>query len=407
MRNVKGYGMNKSVPLRLTVIAAALLASAGAHAVDAFDPATNLLTMDAVTMTGTTYKNVAVTVNSYTLLSTGAGSPADTFDPNSNLLVLGTVAYQGSLVNNANVRINSYTLLSAGGPGTAGTQGSPNYSGEMAAYLSTLNNYRTQCGVPALAQNTLLDAAAVNVGTTVGLGAQVSQATAAGYAVPSTVGAVRSDYWSNSTNTTAVGQYQAKMAIMDPYALLTLMRPYTEIGMYYRLQQAGATNQRGARVALGNPISRNTPSPVTFPCANSTDIPTGMPYTTGAVYYVGSPVGGTSGNGTMDQTSLRGAPIAVFANPGQTLVITNAAVTAQGGGGVPISIRDATKTSTDAPNYAPSDKMLYGYEGYVWPQQPLQANTAYDVVIFGTVDGVAFGKNFTFRTGAAIPIWFP
>lgn len=399
--------MTKMTSLRLTVLAAALSFSFGAHAVDAFNPTTNLLTLDAVTMSGTTYKNVAVTVNSYTLLSTGAGSPSDTFDPNSNLLVLGTVAFQGDLVNNVNVRINSYTLLSAGGPGTTGTQASPNYSGELSGYLSTLNNYRTQCGLPALAQNTILDAAAPNVGTSGAVGAQVTQATGVGYALPGLSGAVGSDYWSNSTARTTVGQYQAQMAIMDPYSLLTLMRPYTEIGMAYKLQQAGAVNQRGARVILGNPVSRNVPSPVTFPCQNTTDAPTGMPLNTGSVLYVASPSNAKYGNGVMSQTQIRGTPIGVWANPGENLVITNAAVTARGGAGVPISIRDATKTSTDDPNYAPGDNMMYSYEAYVWPQTMLQANTTYDVVIFGTVNGAAFGKNYSFRTGAAIPINLP
>lgn len=372
-----------------------LFVSSAAFAVDSFDPSSNLLTMDSVTTGGVTYRNVAVTVGGYELLGVVGGSPgADSFNPVNNVLVLGSVAFQGAVYNNVSIKINAYSILSVGGPGTPGALATNTYSGEMAGYLAQLNTFRTQCGIPALTQNTVLDAAAQTLGTG-GNTTSVELATAFAYTAPSTVGGIRSNYWSNSTNKTLVGQLELQTAMMDYNASLTMMRPYTDIGMVLTLGKAGSINQRGASVMLGNPVPRNTSAPVTFPCANTTDI---APYTTGnggGLSYSGLPATALSSDGTLGPTGSEGTPIVVFANPGDTLVLTNAAVTAQGGAGVPVSILTG------------ASRTRYSYEGAVWPQQNLLPNTAYDVVIFGTVNGAAFSKNFTFRTGAAIPLFLP
>lgn len=387
---------SKSIFTKRTVaLVVAALASVAAHAVDSFDSTSNLLTLDSVTMTGTTYRNVAVTVNSYSLVGIAGGSPAaDTFDPASNTLVLGAVAFQGTTYNNATVKINSYTLLSAGGPGTPGTLATNAYTGEMAGYLAQLNTYRTQCGISALSQNTLLDAGAVGLANVSASVTSVTVATGTGYAVPSTVGGVVSDYLSNSTNNAMVGQLELQTALMDPGTVLNLMRPYTEVGLAPQTGHAGATNSRFANVMLGNPAARNTPSVVTFPCANTVDV---APYTSstgGLVFYASTPATAQFNSSLNAPNGTQGTPIAVFANVGQTLVLTNAAVTDSNGARVPVTLLS-------------SDRTVYPYEGYVWPQANLQPNTAYSVVIFGTVNGAAFSKAFTFRTGAAITLSLP
>ena len=90
-----------------------------AHAIDSFDPGTKLLSLDAVLLSGTTYRQVTVTVNAYTLLGVDNGTPGpDSFDPNSSLLTLGAVSFQGTTYNNVRVRVTSYTLLGVGGSGT-------------------------------------------------------------------------------------------------------------------------------------------------------------------------------------------------------------------------------------------------------------------------------------------------
>ncbi len=108
----------KNKPLVNTARAVAvlsLLASFAAQAVDSFDASTQLLTLDAVTLGGTTYNNVRATVSAYTLLGVDGGTPvADTFDAGTNLLTLGAVTFQGATYNNVRVHINTYTLLSVG-----------------------------------------------------------------------------------------------------------------------------------------------------------------------------------------------------------------------------------------------------------------------------------------------------
>ena len=90
--------------------------SCNACAVDAFDAGSKLLSLDAVLLSGTTYRQVTATINAYTLLGVDNGTPgADTFDPNTSLLTLGAVTFQGNTYNNVRVRITSYTLVSVGG----------------------------------------------------------------------------------------------------------------------------------------------------------------------------------------------------------------------------------------------------------------------------------------------------
>ncbi|MEO7106114.1 MAG: hypothetical protein ABIZ09_07065 [Rhodoferax sp.] len=99
----------------IAVAVFSLCTSFHAQAVDAFDAGTKLLSLDAVSMSGTTYNQVKATVDSYTLLGVGSGAPiADTFDPTTNLLTLGAVAFQGATYNNVHVTVNAYTLLSVG-----------------------------------------------------------------------------------------------------------------------------------------------------------------------------------------------------------------------------------------------------------------------------------------------------
>ncbi len=403
----------KKNAMRAVALAAVGLGNLTAHAVDAFDPATNLLTLESVSVGGQTYRNVAVTINSFSLIGIAGGSPAaDAFDPASNTLVLGSVAFQGTTYTNATVKINSYTLLSAAGAPTPGTQAVANYpaASEAGGYFTALNNYRTQCGLPALSQNAALDVGSVVTATgpiaigtqrSLALGDQFASARAAGYAAPTTVGALIGAYVSNSTDQVTVGKLIAQGEMADPYGLLTLMRPYTEIGLTYTTGLAGGTHQRFMQSMLGNPLSRGLVSPVTFPCANTTDIaPGSAAYLQNGTNYVGTPINSTVVSGIYAATV--GTPISVMANPGDTLTLSSATVTLQGGSAVPVVLRDYTKSAGIVPNWPASANLLYSYEANVTPTSVLQANAAYNVVINGVMNGVPFNKTFTFRTGAPI-----
>ena len=97
--------------VRCAVWVFGLCATFGAHAVNSFDLATGRLSLDSVSVGGTTYSDVAVTVNAYALQSVAGGAPgATSFDPTSNILMLGTVSFQGATYNNVRVRIDSYAL---------------------------------------------------------------------------------------------------------------------------------------------------------------------------------------------------------------------------------------------------------------------------------------------------------
>lgn len=381
---------------RLAAMALMVGAASSAFGVNSFDSATNLLTLDSVSVGGSTYYNVAVTVDSYDLLGVAGGAAgASTFNTSTNSLFLGSVAYQGTVYTNVSIKINAYRLHSTAPAATPGTLGTSTYTNEIAVYLSTLNNYRTQCGIPTLAQNTVLDSVAFSVGIQEGsnLNHPNTLSASVGYAVPHTAGGVRSTYRSGSANKDAVGLAMLNTTIMDPSAMLNLFRPYTDIGMAYDLQTTGGIS-RGARTMYGNPAARNLPSPVTFPCANTTNVP---PYGTtfvGGVYFAAMAPTGLTTDYIEWINGSQGTPIAVFANPGQTMVLTGASVTLRGGMAVPVTLKSNHRT-------------IYPYEGFVWPRQNLLPNSTYDVVIYGTVDGAAFSKQFAFKTGDAIPLAIP
>lgn len=365
-------------------LTAMVVATVNAYAVDAFDSKDGLLTLDKVSVGGTTYRSVVATVNAYTLVGVAGGTPVEnTFDAATNTLVMGEVAHQGVTYKNVTVILRTFTLRTSGNTVLANsTLATSKFTGEMAGYFSALNNYRTQCGIEALSENTLLDGIATSVGAAT---TPSSLASTAGYPGWSTVGAVSSDYLSNSSNAALVGQYQLQLALMDPAAMLTLMRPYTQIGMVATLG-SGAVNQRGAKVVLGTPVSRNMPGVVTFPCANTTDIAPFDPANTGSVSYVG-PVYGEFNNDHL-VTGAQGTPIAVYASVG--VALTSGTVTARGGVSVPVKLK--------------SGSMMYATEGYIWPQAKLTPNTTYDVEIAGVLGGgYRFTKSFSFKTGASIP----
>lgn len=87
----------------------------GAHAVDSFNAVSSYLALDQVVVQGLgSFKNAAVTVQSYTLLGVdGGAAKANSFDPASQLLTLGSVVFDGNTYTNVRVRINAYTVLGA------------------------------------------------------------------------------------------------------------------------------------------------------------------------------------------------------------------------------------------------------------------------------------------------------
>ena len=165
----------KTIAFTATVVTLfSLGATFDADALDAFDPASKLLALDAVTMSGTTYNQVRATVNAYTLLGVDGGTPvADTFDPANGLLILGAVAYQGSTYNNVRATVSSYTLLSVGADGTpvygnlAGADIGPGASLHGALPFPASNAWNTDISAAPVDANS--DALIASIGLTRGL----------------------------------------------------------------------------------------------------------------------------------------------------------------------------------------------------------------------------------------------
>lgn len=391
-----------------TMIALAIAAlAAQAHAVDAFDTSNSTLSLENVTVGATAYRNVAAKITGYNVLGVdGGNAQVTTFDSATNVLRLGTVAVGGSNYTNARVQVTGYELLNSGSSATAGTLASTNYTTglERTAFLNTVNQYRTECGLPALAQNSTLDKVASGVGLGAagkGLGGTQSLASTNGYAQPTTVGGLLISYNTTSVETQAVGSTFAKVVLADPYALLALARPYSEVGLANYSVTAVSPVQAKMQVATGNQ-QRIVPtgSVATLPCANTTAAVPGA--TKGAKYsvtYAGAPSDSTTTDASFGSQSTRGTPVAVMANPGDTLVIDSASMTINGQD-LAVVIADSSKPMN---GLAATTKALYSHEGFVYPTEVLLPDTSYSVTISGKVNGSAFTKTFTFKTGAAIP----
>ncbi len=358
---------------RLTHAAmAALIACASAHAVDSFDASMSLLTLESVNTGGVNYKNVAVVISGYTVLGVDGGGPvADNFNQATGILGVGAVAPNGTTYNNVRVGIAGYTLLNKGSvpkPGTQAVANSPK-STDAASFLATVNQYRSECGLPTLARNAFLDVATVPMSTSTGLSSGVvpGMARAAGYSQSSTVGALIAAYVSSSGDRAAVDKYIARVAMTDPYGTLA-----------------------------------------TFPCANTTNTaPTTSQSSAQGVSYAVASVGALSAYGNSSGAQTIGTPIAVMAKPGDSLLITGASVTPQGVDTVLVTITDQTRSLGDVFSLAASYKMPYPYQGYGYRNAPLAASPTYNPVILGTVNGVALNKSYPVRTGAAILVNLP
>lgn len=148
-----------------------------AQAVDSFDPSNNLLSLDSVSMVGTTYTQVRATVSAYTLLGVDGGAPmADSFDPTTKLLTLGAVTFQGLTYNNVRVKVDAYVLLSVGGTAGDGTAVYANLSGASLGPGASMNgaipfpaNNAWNTDVSASAVDPNSDALIASIGLTRGL----------------------------------------------------------------------------------------------------------------------------------------------------------------------------------------------------------------------------------------------
>lgn len=285
-----------------------------------------------------------------------------------------------------------------------GTVATPQYAANSAqiAAFNLLNSYRTQCGFPALQENTVLDQAAQNHAKYMGLNNAVSdtetsgstgftgtsyqaRAVAAGFPNTSNTGGVSSVYstLTSSFTSTQAGQNLMYSWLAGVYHLGTVVFPITTIGIgeYENTVVSGGYNwtQAWGTLTLSNPQSQALSNgPLTFPCAGVT----GVPYKSTAESPTPPNVSG-SGWGT---------PIVVMGNSSDTIVLQSASVTGPSG-----SVALQILNSTTDPN-----KQIQPYQAVAYPTSPLLPNTQYSVTLTGTVNGTAYSRNFTFTTGNVV-----
>ncbi|WP_199030755.1 CAP domain-containing protein [Ralstonia sp. ASV6] len=275
-----------------------------------------------------------------------------------------------------------------------GTQTTPQYGGTSAqlAAFTTLNQYRTQCGFPALSQNTVLDTAAqahAAYMSTNGVIADTEtsgkagftgvtykdRAVAAGY--PNLyVGGVSGGYYTNSTLTDAqYGQQHVLGWLGGVYHIAIGAWPSSIVGIGVSKTTFNGFPDVRASISFDEPKTMPGNMPLTFPCQG----------TTGVAY---SSSGETPA--PPNTTGPWGTPIAVAGNATDTIVLQTGTMTDTNGHTITLQLLN----SSNDPN-----KLLPAFEAVAYPASPLQPNTAYTVNLTGTVNGTAFSRSFTFTTG--------
>ncbi|MGB8421363.1 CAP domain-containing protein [Paraburkholderia sp. RP-4-7] len=277
-----------------------------------------------------------------------------------------------------------------------GTLTTPQYAANSAqlAAFTLLNQYRQECGFPALQENTELDQAAQAHAKYMGLNNAVSDSEASGNAgftgasyiaravaagLPSTVNGtgVSAAYYTNST--LAESQYGSNMIttwLAGVYHSGAVFYPSGIVGIgEYETQYNGYPDAWGSMSLLNTATQTMSSTPLTFPCQG----------TTGIAY---SGAGETPTPPNVSNTGW-GTPVVVMGNSGDAIVLQTASMTGPAG-----SVTLQVLNSSTDPN-----KEIGAYEAVAYPTSPLSPNTQYSVSLTGTVNGTAFSRSFTFTTG--------
>lgn len=279
-------------------------------------------------------------------------------------------------------------------PGTVAT---PQYASASAqlAMFDAINQYRTQCGFPALQENTILDQAAQAHAKYEGLNSVISDTEAQGkpgftgvtgadtavtLGWPASVFTERGDagFYDATTVTSAqFGRQFVSEWASGVYHVSIMTYPANLVGFgeyettYNGFPVGSGTVQVGqaATYTLAN-------APLTFPCQG----------------VMGIAYRGAGESPTPPSTSADwGTPVSVIGNLSDTVMLTSAVYIAPGGATINLQILN----STADPNH-----LLGAYQAVAYPTVPLQPNTQYSVVLNGTINGTVFSRTFTFTTGS-------
>ncbi|MDB5779023.1 MAG: Allergen V5/Tpx family protein [Polaromonas sp.] len=289
-------------------------------------------------------------------------------------------------------------------------------SEELAAYL-LLNAERSRCGFGLLAASAPLDAAARAHADYQIINSQythqeivsqfpdgftgadpVARVRAQGY---TDLGAVSDEIAMFMSSNPAqsklgFGEKGIRGLLNAPYHLSGLMSGFRDVGVAVRSNDDTGRGQRAvfvqvnaAHTASAGPQLPGSTDVQTYPCEGSTGLNRQLtdetPNPVPGRDLVASPLGST---------------VYIAVRPGNRLTITSAAMT-QAASGQAVMLRKPITSENDP--YAASCQQtgcFLPHQGYVVPEAPLLANTAYTVMLGGTNNGVAFSRSFTFSTGS-------
>ncbi|WP_323122474.1 CAP domain-containing protein [Burkholderia alba] len=305
----------------------------------------------------------------------------------------------GSTGNNPNPSNPGTPSTSA--PGMVDSAQYPAGSAQLAA-LNLLNQYRTQCGFPALKQNTVLDQAAQNHAKYIGLNGAVTDTevstnqgfTGATYvdraaAAKFPAGAIGLGVsvgvatGTGSFSDTQYGRQAVYSLVGGVYHSDVATFPIDTVGIgEYQTQASSGTYQFTSSwlsMSLLNIASKSVSNaPATFPC----DGVTSVPYKETSEIPMPPNVSNTGW----------GTPISVMGNLPDVIILQSASITGPSG-----AVAVQVLNSDSDPN-----KLLGKYQAVAYPTSPLLPNTTYSVTIDGTSNGTAFSRNFSFTTGNVV-----
>ncbi|QGZ66976.1 CAP domain-containing protein [Paraburkholderia acidisoli] len=281
---------------------------------------------------------------------------------------------------------------------TTGNVTTPQYANNSAqqALFNTINAQRTQCGFPALTENTLLDKSSQahadymgqNGGTITDTEVSgnpgftgvdyAARATAVGYPA-STVFMVGESggYYTNATLTEAAyGAGIANSLAGSVYHVDLFILPVTQIGIGWNETTFDNYPEAHAAITAANLQPMTGSLPLMFPCDGAT----------GVRYKVtGETPTPPNTNGTY------GPAISVAANSSDVVVLTSGTLTDTSGNVIVLQLLN----STNDPN-----NLTEKYEARAYSATPLTANTKYSVSLAGTIDGTPFSRTGSFTTGS-------
>ena len=277
-------------------------------------------------------------------------------------------------------------------PGTVSTPQYATNSAKLTAF-NVLNQYRTQCGFPALRQNTVLDQAAQNHASYMSVNGVIAdsevsgktgftgvtyqdRAVAAGFP-NSYVGGVSGGYYTTATLTeTQYGQQHVVDWLSGVYHIAIGVWPITLVGIGVSETPFNGYPDVRASLSLGGLQTTPGNGPLTFPCQG----------TTGLAYQASGEMPAPP-----NTSGPWGTPVAVAGNPNDVVVLQTATMTDPTGHTLSLQLLN----SASDPN-----RLLPAFEAVAYPASPLQPNTQYSVNLSGTVNGTAFSRAFTFSTGS-------